>query len=135
MTPISIQYAYRIFADPFINHTNNCPFFRCLRSTLFPFLPEIRTLRQVANKLHGYIYSARATYFYAVIYLHQEDIDGHLLRLYKILMRSHLHPDIMITCPDEILLKFAVVSAAAPLITPSSANAGKLCAMIIRSKF
>ena len=38
-------------------------------------------------------------------------------------------------CPDEILLKFAVVSAAAPLIIPSSANARKLCAMIIRSKF
>ena len=49
-----------------------------------PFLPEICTLRQVANELCGYIYSALAIYFYAVIYLHHEDIDGHLLRLYNI---------------------------------------------------
>ena len=46
-----------------------------------PFFPFC--LRSTANKLHGYIYSALATYFYAVIYLHQEDIDGHLLRLYN----------------------------------------------------
>ena len=54
---------------------------------------------------------------------------------YIILMRLHLHPDIIVTCPDNILLKFAVVSAAAPLIIPSSAHAGKLCAMILCSKF
>ena len=54
-----------------------------LGSTLFPFLPEICTLRQVANELYGYIYSALATHFYAVIYLHHEDINGHLLRLYS----------------------------------------------------
>ena len=78
-----------IFADPpLINHTNYCPLFPpALGSApfpfLFPFLPQIRTLRQVTNKLHGYIYSALVTYFYAVIYLHHEDIDGHLLRLYN----------------------------------------------------
>ena len=34
----------------------------------------------------------------------------------------------MVTCSDDILLKFAVVSAAALLIIPSSAHARKLCA-------
>ena len=41
----------------------------------------------------------------------------------------------MVTCSDDILLKFAVVSAAALLIIPSSAHAGKLCATITWSKF
>ena len=88
LTPPASNH-YSIFADPpLINHTNYCPLFPpALGSApfpfLFPFLPQIRTLRQVANKLHGYIYSALATYFYAVIYLHHEDIDGHLLRLYN----------------------------------------------------
>ena len=40
----------------------------------------------------------------------------------------------MATCSDCIIFN-AVVSAAAPLIIPSSANAGKLCVMIIRSNF
>ena len=40
----------------------------------------------------------------------------------------------MVTCSDDILLKFAVVSAAALLIMPSSAHAGKIYAMIICSK-
>ena len=86
LTPPASNH-YSIFADPpLINHTNYCPLFPpALGSApfpfLFPFLPQIRTLRQVANKLHGYIYSTLATYFYAVIYLHHEDIDGHLLRL------------------------------------------------------
>ena len=62
---------------------NNCPLFPLLAKHPLPFLPQIRPLRQVANKLHRYIYSALATYFYAVIYLHHEDIDGHLLRLYN----------------------------------------------------
>ena len=62
---------------------NNCPLFPLLAKHPLPFLPQICPLRQVANKLHGYIYSALATYFYAVIYLHHEDIDGHLLRLYN----------------------------------------------------
>ena len=82
-TPFASNHC-SIFADPpLINNTNNCPIFPpALGSALFPFLPEICTLRQVANKLYGYIYSALATYFYAVIYLHHEDIDGHLLRQY-----------------------------------------------------
>ena len=62
---------------------NNCLLFPLLAKHPFPFLPEIRTLRQVANKLHGYIYSALATYFYAGIYLHA-DINGHLLRRYNL---------------------------------------------------
>ena len=62
---------------------NNCPLFPLPCEAPFPFLPQIRTLRQVANKLHGYIYSALATYFYAGIYLHA-DINGHLLRRYTL---------------------------------------------------
>ena len=58
---------------------NNCPLFPLLAKHLLPFLPQIRPLRQVANKLHGCIYSALATYFYAGIYLHA-GINGHLLR-------------------------------------------------------
>ena len=56
----------------------------CLAKHPFPFLPEIRSLRQVANELYGHINSALAIYiyFYAVIYLHYEDINGHLLRRY-----------------------------------------------------
>ena len=61
---------------------NNCPLFPLLAKHPLPFLPQIRPLRQVANKLHGYIYSALATYFYAGIYLHA-DINGHLLRRYS----------------------------------------------------
>ena len=38
--------------------SNNCPLFPLLAKHPFPFLLQIRTLRQVANKLHGYIYSA-----------------------------------------------------------------------------
>ena len=41
----------------------------------------------------------------------------------------------MVTCSDDMLLKFAVVSAAAPLIIPSSALAGKLYATMTWSKF
>ena len=41
----------------------------------------------------------------------------------------------MVTCSDDILLKFVVVSAVAPLIIPSSAHAGKLYATITWSKF
>ena len=75
---------------------NNCRLF--LSKHPFPFLPEIRTLRQVANKLHGYIYLALATYFYAGIYLHA-DINGHLLRRY-----SHDHLEqILNTSNVEIL--------------------------------
>ena len=55
---------------------NNCPLFPLLAKHPLPFLPQIRPLRQVANKLHGYIYSALATYFYAGIYLHA-DINAH----------------------------------------------------------
>ena len=47
---LTIQYAYRIFADPFINHTNYCslspPVFGSASS---PLLPEIHALRQAAN--------------------------------------------------------------------------------------
>ena len=62
---------------------NNCPIFPLLAKHPLPFLPQIRPLRQVANKLHGYIYSTLATYFYAGIYLHA-DINGHLLRRYNL---------------------------------------------------
>ena len=140
LTPPASNH-YSIFADsPLINHTNYCPLFPpALGSApfpfLFPFLPQIRTLRQVANKLHGYIYSALATYFYAVIYLHHEDIDGHLLRLYNFECGHIYIRTSMVTCSDDILLKLAVVSAAAPLIIPSSAHAGKLYATITWSKF
>ena len=42
---------------PLLNHTNYCPLFPpASGSALFPFLPEIRALRQVANKLYGHIY-------------------------------------------------------------------------------
>ena len=77
---------------------NNCPLFPLLAKHPLPFLPQIRPLRQVANKLHGYIYSALATYFYAGIYLHA-DINGHLLRRY-----SHDHLEqILNTSNVEIL--------------------------------
>ena len=77
---------------------NNCPLFPLLAKHPLPFLPQIRSLRQVANKLHGYIYSALATYFYAGIYLHA-DINGHLLRRY-----SHDHLEqILNTSNVEIL--------------------------------
>ena len=93
---------------------NNCPLFPLLAKHPFSLLPQIRTLRQVANKLHGYIYSALATYF---------------MQSYIYIMRTS-----MATCSDYIIFN-AVVSAAAPLIIPSSAYAGKLCAVIICSKF
>ena len=77
---------------------NNCPIFPLLAKHPLPLLPQIRPLRQVANKLHGYIYSALATYFYAGIYLHA-DINGHLLRRY-----SHDHLEqILNTSSVEIL--------------------------------
>ena len=59
----SVQYIRR---PTLISHTNYCPLFLpALRSTLF--LPEIRTLRQVANKLHGYIYTIPTIYIYIYI--------------------------------------------------------------------
>ena len=77
---------------------NSCPLFPLLAKHPLPFLPQIRPLRQVANKLHGYIYSALATYFYSGIYLHA-DINGHLLRRY-----SHDHLEqILNTSNVEIL--------------------------------
>ena len=42
MTPISIQYAYRIFADPFINHTNYCSLSPPALEAPRPLLSEIR---------------------------------------------------------------------------------------------
>ena len=70
------------------------------RSFPFPFslFASDPHLRQVANKLHGYIYSALATYFYAGIYLHA-DINGHLLRRYN---HDHLE-QILNTSNVEIL--------------------------------
>ena len=60
LSPLPRQFitVYSIFADPpLINHTNYCPLFPpALGSALFPFLPEIRALRQVANELYGHIY-------------------------------------------------------------------------------
>ena len=65
---------------------NSCPLFPLPAKHPFIFLPQIRTLRQVANKLYGYIYSALATYFYAGIYLHA-DIKGPLLRRLRSFLR------------------------------------------------
>ena len=48
-----------------------------------PFLPEICTLRQVANELYGYIYSVLAIYF---------------MRSYIYIMRTS-----MVTCSDYII--------------------------------
>ena len=48
-------------------------------------------MRQVANELYGYIYSALATCFHAVICLQHQDINGHMLRLYIYIMRGYLH--------------------------------------------
>ena len=76
----SLQYIRR--PSSYKPHQPLSSFPACLAKHPFPFLPEIRSLRQVANELYGHIYSALATHFYAVIYLHHEDIDGHLLRLY-----------------------------------------------------
>ena len=77
----SLQYIRR--PSSYKPHQPLSSFPACLAKHPFPFLPEIRSLRQVANELYGHIYSALATHFYAVIYLHHEDIDGHLLRLYN----------------------------------------------------
>ena len=85
MTPtynskIAIQY-----------HTiyNNCPLFLLLAKHPLPLLPQIRPLRQVANKGHGYIYSTLATYFYAGIYLHA-DINGHRPRRHNLVPLSYI---------------------------------------------
>ena len=83
---------------------NNCPLFAPLAKHPLPFLPQIRPLRQVANKLHGYIYSALATYFYAGIYLHA-DINGHLLRRY-----SHDHLEQILNTSDVEILHHLVLA-------------------------
>ena len=77
---------------------NNCPLFPLPCEAPFPPFASDPTLRQVANKLHRYIDSALATYFYVGIYLHA-DIKGHLLRRY-----SHDHLEqILNTSKVEIL--------------------------------
>ena len=93
---------------------NNCPLFPLLAKHPFSLFASDPHFTPGAKKLHRYIYSALATYF---------------MQSYIYIMRTS-----MATCSDYIIFN-AVVSAAAPLIIPPSANAGKLCATIIRSKF
>ena len=56
-----------------------------------PFLREIRTLRQVVHKLHGYIYTIPTIYIYLCGHLHHSDINGHLLR-------RHIYFNAVICC-------------------------------------
>ena len=68
---------------------NNCPLFLLLAKHPLPLLPQVRPLRQIANKGHGYIYSTLATYFYAGIYLHA-DINGHRPRRHNLVPLSYI---------------------------------------------
>ena len=61
----SLQYIRR--PPSYKQHQQLSSFPACLGKHPFSFLPEICTLRQVANKFYGCIFSALATYFYAVI--------------------------------------------------------------------